>query len=65
MKTLCDVLLVKNGTTRDKPWQAIKGWNVLETTRKKWNKEKHPSWWATNDIDSHSVVLDSANFCLK
>ena len=27
--------------------------------------EKPPSWWATNSIDSHLVVLDSLNFNLK
>ena len=38
---------------------------MSETIPNKWNKEKPPSWWATNDIDSHSVVLDSVNFYLK
>ena len=36
-----------------------------EITQNKWKKEKSPSWWATNDIGNHSVVLDSVNFYLK
>ena len=31
----------------------------------KCNKEKPPSVGATNDIDRHSMVLDSVNFYLK
>ena len=38
---------------------------MLETTPNKWYKEKSPSWWATNDTESHSLVLDSVNFHLK
>ena len=41
------------------------GWNVPETTLNNWNKEKYPCTWATYDIDSHSVVLDSVNSHLK
>ena len=33
-----------------------------ETIPNKWNKEKPPSGWAANDIDSHLVVLDSVIF---
>ena len=33
-----------------------------EVTPNKRNKEKLPSWWATSDIDSHLVVLDSVIF---
>ena len=36
-----------------------------ETTPNKWNKEKSPCWWVTNDIDSHSVVLDSVLIFIK
>ena len=36
-----------------------------ETTPNKLNKEKLPSWWATNDIECHSVILGSVNFDLK
>ena len=36
-----------------------------ERTPNKWNNEKPPSWCATNNIDGHSVVLDTANFYCK
>ena len=50
---------------RNKSELARRGWNMLETTPNKWNKEKPSSWQANNDIDSHSVVLNSINFYLK
>ena len=58
-------LLVKRGATRNKPYQARRGYTVPDTIPNKWNKEEPPFWWATNDIDSHLVVLDSVNFYLK
>ena len=41
------------------------GWNVPDITLNKWNKEKYSCTWATYDIDSHSVVLDSVNSHLE
>ena len=38
---------------------------MSDTTPNKWNKEKSPSVWATNDIDKHSIDLGSVNFYLK
>ena len=35
------------------------------TPNRKHNKEKLPPLWATDDIDRHSVTLDSTSFFLK
>ena len=52
------LLLVKNGTTWNKPQQPRKGCNVSETIANKWIREKPPPWLATKDIDSYLVILD-------
>ena len=66
VKTFCEMpLLVKNETMQNKPLETRRSWNVSETFPNKWNKEKPPSWWATSNVDIHSVFLDSINFYLS
>ena len=52
----------RRGTSHNKLERAGTCQKLLQTSG---TKKKTPSWWATNDIDCHAMVLVSVNFYLK